>query len=394
MTVICSKCGNEVRPGARFCGSCGSPIEELQPAAPVIEEHTTCPHCGKPIRKDAKFCPSCGLSIPAAAEAAPTPVPSEPPPGAPVPPPPPSSAVSMEAPPPKRSAFGRYWWLILLVIIFCLASIGLVWFLANRGIIEIPILTPATETPAPTQTELPPPTSTHTLEPTFTLTHTPTQTPTNTPEPTPTIELPTPTIPVEETAPVVPTATQEPTSTPEPEIIFRDDFTTPLTGNWETWGAPPDPVIEGAGRNRALNLDTALRAGGVTSLDNFSVSPVFEISFDAALIELSPDHSLAFDWYEDANGIEPGKEGQIQILINQDQAEMVIFRPDPNCSSPINDTDFHTYRIRFESPSNAIFFIDDDQICTLKNEGFRIATGYLTFSGRGWIDDVIITQYK
>lgn len=394
MTVICSKCGNEVRPGARFCGSCGSPIEELQPAEPVIEEQTTCPHCGKPIRKDAKFCPSCGLSIPAAAEAAQTPVPSEPPPGAPVPPPPPSSAVSMEAPPPKRSAFSRYWWLILIGIILCLASLAVVFFLARNRTINIPPITPATETPTPTQTELTPPTSTHTLEPTLTLTLSPTNTPAFTPEPSPTEELPTSTIPAEETESIEPTATQEPTSTPEPEILFKDDFTTPLTENWEIWGAPPPPSIEGAGRNRALRLDSGMREGGVTTLDNFSVSPVFEISFDAALTELSPDHSLAFDWYEGANGVEEGQPGLIQIIIDQNNAEMVISRPDPNCSSPITDTNFHTYRVRFESPSNAAFFIDNDQICTLINEGLRIAIGYLTFSGRGWVDDVIITQYK
>lgn len=394
MTVICSKCGKEVRPGARFCGSCGSPIEELQSPSPSLEEQTICPHCSKPIRKDAKFCPSCGLSIPAAAEVAPAAPTSEQPPGAAIPPPPPSSGIPLETPPPGRSAFSRYWWLILIIIILCLASSALVIILARNGTIDIPFITPATETPLPAQTEILPPTATQTFEPTFTLTLIPTSSPTFTPEPSPTEELPTATIPAEETELIEPTSTQEPTSTPEPEIIFQDDFTTQLTQNWETWGDPPPPAIEGAGRNRALKFDSALREGGVTTLESFSVSPVFEVTFDAALIELSPDHAIAFDWYEEANGVEPGQPGLIQIVINQEKAEMVILRSDPNCSSPIRDTNFHTYQIRFDSQSNATFLIDNQQICTLTNQGFRIEVGKLTFSGRGWIDDVIITQFE
>jgi subtilisin family serine protease len=47
--VRCQHCGAVVRPGARFCPSCG------QAAAP-----TQCPHCGAALRAGGRFCPRCG----------------------------------------------------------------------------------------------------------------------------------------------------------------------------------------------------------------------------------------------------------------------------------------------------------------------------------------------
>ncbi len=63
--ITCPACGNPIKPGAKFCGSCGAacgagtPAENSvkAPAAPV------CPSCGKPLSPGKKFCGSCGRKI-------------------------------------------------------------------------------------------------------------------------------------------------------------------------------------------------------------------------------------------------------------------------------------------------------------------------------------------
>lgn len=80
---ICPACGKPVKPGAKFCGSCGAK-QEVLPLCPrcgapmkagvciacnraiVVNENPPariCPHCGSPIGKQAKFCKSCGKNV-------------------------------------------------------------------------------------------------------------------------------------------------------------------------------------------------------------------------------------------------------------------------------------------------------------------------------------------
>jgi Double zinc ribbon len=59
--LTCQKCGSPVKPGMKFCESCGAKIE----AGPA------CPHCGAPLVPNVKFCESCGKPVVAAAPAAP-----------------------------------------------------------------------------------------------------------------------------------------------------------------------------------------------------------------------------------------------------------------------------------------------------------------------------------
>lgn len=57
----CSKCGAALKPGARFCGSCGAPCGP----SPVNK----CSACGAEIKPDAKFCVGCGAPVKAAISA-------------------------------------------------------------------------------------------------------------------------------------------------------------------------------------------------------------------------------------------------------------------------------------------------------------------------------------
>jgi len=49
--MICSKCGNDVKKGSRFCKNCGIKVE------------SRCSKCGKEVKEDSQFCKNCGNPI-------------------------------------------------------------------------------------------------------------------------------------------------------------------------------------------------------------------------------------------------------------------------------------------------------------------------------------------
>lgn len=54
----CPSCNRLVKPGARFCESCGKPLPAPAPVASC-----TCPKCGRPVRPQARFCEGCGAAL-------------------------------------------------------------------------------------------------------------------------------------------------------------------------------------------------------------------------------------------------------------------------------------------------------------------------------------------
>ena len=48
--VKCAQCGSELKPGAKFCPECGTPVPR--------ERH--CTNCGAKVAPGVKFCPECG----------------------------------------------------------------------------------------------------------------------------------------------------------------------------------------------------------------------------------------------------------------------------------------------------------------------------------------------
>lgn len=60
----CVQCGSELKPGAKFCTSCGAKQPEQG------ADH--CPSCGAALQPGAKFCKNCGSPVQSAPQQAPT----------------------------------------------------------------------------------------------------------------------------------------------------------------------------------------------------------------------------------------------------------------------------------------------------------------------------------
>ena len=65
--ATCRNCGNALKPGQKFCTKCGSPVvaDEVK-SAPQQVEGIQCPSCGRALKPGQKFCTGCGAPIPQA----------------------------------------------------------------------------------------------------------------------------------------------------------------------------------------------------------------------------------------------------------------------------------------------------------------------------------------
>ena len=59
----CTKCGNELKPGQKFCTKCGTPVVAAATATESKAIGTTCPNCGNALKPGQKFCTKCGSPV-------------------------------------------------------------------------------------------------------------------------------------------------------------------------------------------------------------------------------------------------------------------------------------------------------------------------------------------
>ena len=59
----CTKCGNELKPGQKFCTKCGTPVVAAATATESKTIGTTCPNCGNALKPGQKFCTKCGSPV-------------------------------------------------------------------------------------------------------------------------------------------------------------------------------------------------------------------------------------------------------------------------------------------------------------------------------------------
>lgn len=404
MSSTCQHCGKPVRPGARFCGSCGSALQEAKAAPSPKAEGDLCPHCGEPVRPDAKFCASCGQSIPTAVEDAvivavaasshdetvttqEQPPPSEP--GDPAS----DAGIPPSDTPPSKSFFSRYWWLVLLGGLLCVIIItGSILYtqdpfdwqatdtpaaavVATVTVTETPVQIETDEERTPTESQTPIATTSKTLEPTF---DEQTQEASTTPE--------TGTPSLGSTVPLPPTETST------PEIVLEEDFEAGLDENWDVWGQPT-PTTSGPNTNKALDLDGDLDMVGVTYKEDISIEPILEISFDAALKDISPDDNLTFYWDPGSESRQPGKRpGPIQVLIGDEMAQLIIVQKNPACQYELPDNKSRTYSVAIGENSSVSFLVDGENVCSVTMQGLPESIGLISYSGRGWVDNVLIVR--
>jgi len=74
-THFCSNCNEEINPEDQFCGSCGSKVEQAEPA--VDAPPSGCPNCGEPLSGGDQFCGGCGHQSSSASIAEGTPAPEQ-----------------------------------------------------------------------------------------------------------------------------------------------------------------------------------------------------------------------------------------------------------------------------------------------------------------------------
>ena len=143
----CSKCGNSLRVGARFCNVCGAPTVQANkpdgdiapPILPAQQVQAACPRCGRLLRPEAKFCAVCGQAIISSVPAMPLSMPGQLPPHDPYP---------VQSRRSSRSYLFLHGVIISVLLICILSMVG------SAAILD---LTAPTTTPLPTLVITPPP---------------------------------------------------------------------------------------------------------------------------------------------------------------------------------------------------------------------------------------------
>lgn len=432
--IACPNCGKPLRPGAKFCGSCGATLPAGPPpraaAAAAPPDSVACPHCGKPVRPGAKFCSNCGKVIEAVSpEAAATqvgkPPVSGPPVGAypgPAPTlqgaaPPPSASresprpAAAAPPPPVGSAKTSRRGLTLVLLAVLLAGCALLfvggYFAATRlgflgasagegtatsSVAATAILT-ATATQSPATIT---PTVTTTITPTLTIAPSATLTPTQAlaiaPAATSTSTVVLGAAPTVVATDVVTAAAQA------AALLFEDTFDSQLSDNWVTWGAPI-PTIDRGFNDRWLSLRSeVLTSGGVTSGVAYRIvnGPGTVIEFEGQLDNRYLNYAILMDWDQEEirRGSETLNPGMIRVEVRAEAVTLRTLLTREACQAPVDAARSHTYRVEILEGQGVALYIDaaETPVCTIADMGIAALPGKVSFSGLGWVTRVKVMQ--
>jgi hypothetical protein len=411
-TITCPNCGKPLRPGARFCGSCGHVLSASSAAqampAPADANTIPCPQCGKPVRVGAKFCNNCGAVL--QKEGTPPPAPSaETPASGPTLKQPPAPAMAApavvpaagggQAPamPRTKSGAGRkiMWPLIVIALVVLCGLVGggayvylkdpFGWFAASTA--SPTVLTPS-QTPelaptmAATKVEIStqnPPTSTlnPTAEPVVVTTIT------STLELSPTIQ-PSPEISI--------------TGVTQPAVdltLLVDDFNGPLNVNWKSWGSPRPIIRSGPGDNwLELTATDKPDTSGVTSRAQIPSAAGNVIEFQGQLNPNYANFPLLLDW--DPLQFDRGPENTTLTVMHLSiqSTRVVLSAPAANnsCQKESDGTKQHSYVLKFIAEKKVELYIDgiEPALCQL-DLGIMAIPGRITFTGTGWVTRIIVT---
>ena len=412
MQNTCPKCNRPVRPGAKFCGFCGTTLTPARlVASPQPAKNNgaaNCPHCNAPLRAGVKFCANCGKPVSdqkvngqvagqAAGPVQPPSPPPTPPPAPPKPAPEPGARVSTARARRAKRSRGRFIIYLVVLFVICLA-LAIPAVLLGRPLLQ-EWLVKTTPTSTVTETSLPVPTNTNTPEPTATFTSTPTTTATPSPTPTQT-QIPTQT--------ARPTEVLRPTHTSTPVApLLEENFDNPLSEQWELWGNPDNiattVIIEGNDSNTYLLLSSQdVAVAGISSLaENILLEPGVVISFTANLTDPAINTDLPilrFAWTPGTDtplDLDPEQPLALELLIQPTGFNLTIILEDTTqdaCTAEL-EVGPHTFRIEVSETTEPKIFVDNQPVCedmTIFIQPFSPPGGRIHFSGSGLVDDIIV----
>jgi len=408
MQNTCPKCNRPVRPGAKFCGFCGTTLTPVRlVASPQPAKNNgaaNCPHCNAPLRPGVKFCANCGKPVSdqkangqAAGPVQPVSPPPVAPPAPPRPAPKPSGRVSTTRGRRARRSRGRYIIYLVVLFVICLA-LAIPAVLLGRPLVQ-EWLVKTTPTSTVTETSLPVPTNTNTPEPTATSTSTSTATVTPSATPTQT-QIPTQT--------ARPTQVLRPTNTSTPVApILEENFDNELSEQWELWGNTDNItttlIIEGNDSDTFLLLSSQdVTADGISSLaEDIPFEAGVVISFTANLttpaIEIDSP-TLRFAWTPGTvtpPELDPEEPLALELLIEPTRFNLTIILEDTTQEPCTEDLEAgpHTFRIEVSETSEPKIFVDNQPVCeemTIFIQPFSQPGGRIHFSGSGLVDDIMV----
>ena len=420
MTSTCPNCGKPVRPGARFCGNCGTTITSAPPvqpqAAPSVENGATvaCPFCGKPVRPDAKFCPSCGNTITLAAVAAASPqtsTPGGPPPAATTPPTGVQASAAGSQPPvarKPRSIIRRFGPIFLILIILGCAAVFAVGYLLGKdvfGLFGASTSTPSQKTPTHTATlsktasptpasPTPTPSSTFTVIPVLPATTEPPSAPTLTPAATNTQKPPFPTAQPPKHTPTkdigIPTVPAITLPAPINTTIVQENFDRSLSMPWATWGPGQVKVVNG------LLVLNSLQAGdsGLSWTHPVTITQGLTIQFTAHVDAKDPRKQFFFDLdLGDVPRKDNSGSGAVQVSVGNGVMLLQVDVSNMCRNYDLPDNNAHLFLVNI-TPENQVSFSMDgrpEPLCSIQAE-FVSSSGFLSWRGNGWIDQVNVTR--
>ena len=416
MQNTCPKCNRPVRPGAKFCGFCGTTLTPARlVASPQPAKNNgaaNCPHCNAPLRAGVKFCANCGKPVSdqkangqAAGQAAvqasgpvqPISPPPVAPPAPPRPAPEPTGRISTARGRRARRSRGRY--IIYLVVLFVICLALAIPAVLLGGPLVQEWLVKTTPTSTVTETSLPVPTNTNTPEPTATSTSTSTATVTPSATPTQT-QIPTQT--------ARPTQVLRPTYTSTPVApLLEEDFDNALSEQWELWGNTDNItttlIIEGNDSDTFLLLSSQdVTADGISSLaEDIPLEPGVMISFTANLTTpaINTDlPTLRFAWTPGTVtplDLDPDEPLALELLIQPTSFNLTIILEDNTqgaCTAEL-EAGTHTFRIEVSETTEPKIFVDEQPVCedmTIFIQPFSQPGGRIHFSGSGLVDDIMV----
>ncbi len=426
-TISCPTCGKPLRPGARFCGSCGATIppaedtpihNEAEQAAPdnasspgVQAQTFACPYCGKPARVGAKFCNYCGkeitprsslssdLQVGTQGNAVTTanagiparsagPIPAKP-----------AASVKPNAHPRRKSILPIFALGLGLLCIF--GSLAGYLYLQDpfswrqtSATVSVAIAPSATMKSEPTQTatNLPTeglyPSSTPDLA---TDSPTPELLPTDTATLTPAITV---TLSITSVMPLTGTIVPKPGAPPE-MILLEDEFSETLSTYWKAWGEPRPTLRQGFG-DSWLELKAADKPtqAGVTCRTEVSNAPGTMIEFLAQLTPGYPQYRLYLDW--DPLQYDRGPNNTSSTIIHLEVQKNLVLVQAPaanhSCQVDLDGTIQHRYILRFITDKIVELYVDEgiQPRCSV-DMGIKPVPGRISFTGNGWVTRILVT---